>query len=286
MEVYFVVKDIEGTTHTSNLLLGKMVSEVLNSHNVITKVTNNFINLKNSILVFTGSLIKEYNLTPQLISRLKENNNKLILNPVDYLVWAPQEELNLYPLLDGFIFPNKKYIEMLPFTGDKAIAIIPHHFDTRIKQFPQLKSKELNIGYFGSPYQDKYLQSPPPELDVYFNLQIEELNIKTQEYNVHFSHRSPKLKDFYLKPATKLAIASISNSAFLTSKDYSVIEYLPDDYPLFVDENNFNEKFELIKSKFNTPEWGDYVGFISNLKNKFDLNYQVVDYNQLFNQLK
>lgn len=285
MKIYFVVKDTEGKTHTSNFLLGKMVSDVLNEQGIKNEVTTDFFHIKNSILIFIGSLIKEYNLSFDTINELKNNGNKLILNPVDYLVWCPQEELNLYSLFDGFVFPNSKYVEMIPVLKDKVIKIIPHHFDTRLENLNFSKSKNLNIGYFGSRYQDVYLQSPPPELDLHFNPNVDELKQLIQNYNVHFSHRSPNIKDFYLKPATKLALASLSNAVFLTSKDYSVMEFLPEDYPLFIDENNFNEKYELLKSKFGTSEWDNYVGFISNLKNKFDLKHQSKDYNSLFKEL-
>ena len=287
-DVYFIVKDIEGKTYPSNYLLGKMVSEKLNNFDMNTKVLDSFKNLKNSILVFNGSLIHEYSLTRQVLEELKNNNNKLVLNPCDYLIWMTQEELELYPFLDAFIFPNTQYKNMIKGLSDnQIISVIPHHYDHRFDGIEVAKTKDLSVGYFGVPYQDFYFDNKPNWLEFNIRLDIDKLKYKAQEYHVHFSHRSPSIKDFYLKPATKLAIAAASNVAFMTSKDTSVMDFLPEDYPLFISEDidDLNSKYELLKSKFGTNEWKDYVGFISNLKDKFDLNYQQKDYKELFERL-
>ena len=287
-DVYFVVKDIEGKTYPSNYLLGKMVSEKLNSFGMNTKVVDSFIDLKDSILVFNGSLIYEYELDSKLLEILKNNNNKLVLNPCDYLIWMTQEELKMYPFLDAFIFPNSQYRNMVNgLSENQIISIIPHHYDHRFDGVQVDKRLDFSVGYFGVPYEDFYFNNKPEWLEFNIRLGIEQLKYKAQEYHVHFSHRSPSIKDFYLKPATKLAIAAASNVAFLTSKDTSVMDFLPEDYPLFISEDtdDLNNKYELLKSKFGTKEWKDYVGFISNLKEKFDLNYQQKDYKLLFEQL-
>lgn len=286
--VYFIAKDIEGRIHTSNYLLGKMVSEKLNNFGLNTRIVDSFTDLKNSILVFNGSLINEYKLNIKLLEKLKNNNNKLVLNPCDYLIWITSEELKLYPFLDAFIFPNTQYKNMIGGLSEKQIiSIIPHHYDCRFDGITVNKKSNLSVGYFGAPYNDIYFNNKPKWLEFNIRLGIEELKYKAQQFHVHFSHRSPSIKDFYLKPATKLAIATASNVAFLTSKDTSVMDFLPEDYPLFISEdiNDLNDKYELLKSKFGTKEWKDYVGFISNLKEKFDLNYQQKDYKLLFKKL-
>jgi len=286
--VYFIVKDIEGRIYPSNYLLGKMVSEKLNNFGLNTRIVDSFTDLKNSILVFNGSLINDYKLNIKLLEKLKNNNNKLVLNPCDYLIWITPEELKLYPFLDAFIFPNTQYKNMIGGLSEKQIiSVIPHHYDCRFDGITVNKKSNLSVGYFGVPYNDIYFNNKPKWLEFNIRLGIEELKYKAQQFHVHFSHRSPSIKDFYLKPATKLAIATASNVAFLTSKDTSVMDFLPEDYPLFISEdiNDLNNKYELLKSKFGTKEWKDYVGFISNLKEKFDLNYQQKDYKLLFKKL-
>ena len=94
-DVYFVVKDIEGKTYPSNYLLGKMVSEKLNDHGMNTKVIDSVQGLKDSILIFNGSLINEYDLNKHTLEMLKARNNKLVLNPCDYFIWMTYEELKM-----------------------------------------------------------------------------------------------------------------------------------------------------------------------------------------------
>ena len=289
-DVYFVVKDIEGKTYPSNYLLGKMVSDKLNNYGMNTKVVDSIQNLKDSILILNGSLINNCGLNKHLLEMLKNKKNKLVLNPCDYCIWMTNEELALYPYIDAFIFPNTQYKNMIKgLTDDQIISVIPHHYDHRFDGVKVEKRKDFCVGYFGVPYNDKYfIPDTSPDWLIYnLDLRIGELEYEAQKFHVHFSHRSPKSLDFYFKPATKLAIAAASNVAFMTSKDTSVMDFLPEDYPLFISEDidDLNSKYELLKSKFGTNEWKDYVGFISNLKDKFDLNYQQKDYKELFERL-
>lgn len=282
MKIRFVVDNI---TSGSTVMRGVMFSEVLKAKGFDCEVVKDYINIKDSILVFIGALIAAHNLTEEKLYSLKKNNNKVVLDPVDYIVWAGAEEISLYRFIDGFILNNHFTYRNLNLSS--AYIAVPHTFDPRLNEYSIEKSTEFNVAYLGTAYLDTYLQNPPEWLYGDFDLPVYKLLPAAIHYNAHFSHRSTESKDFLYKPCTKLALASATNSLFITSRDKSVIEYLPEDYPFYIDEDREKTQviYEKAKSIYRTQEWTDLVGFISSLKPKFDINNISSDYIKLFNTL-
>lgn len=282
MKIRFI---IDNFISASTIMRGAMFSDKIKSLGYDCEAVSDYLSLKDSIIVFIGALKAAHDLNEEKINILKQNGNKLVLDPVDYLVWAGEDEISLYKLMDGFILNNHFTYQNLKLTS--PYIAVPHTFDPRIEEFQIIKSDKLNVVYLGALYSDSYLKNPPNWLNVGFNLSGEQLYSAAIYCNIHFSHRNPSSKDFIYKPCTKLALASATNSLIFTSKDKSIMEYLPEDYPFFIDENRENTQlvYEKANSMFGTQEWTEMVKFLSSLKPKFDINNISLDYVNFFNTL-
>jgi hypothetical protein len=101
---------------------------------------------------------------------------------------------------------------------------------------------------------------------------------------VHFSHRGSDTIDFYLKPGTKLATASATNSVFITSKDSSVVDILGEDYPLYIDGDTVktNKLISHIEEEYNRGNHEQYLNLITSIRPLLDIDVIYTKYINFF----
>lgn len=288
MKIAYIITD---TTAGSNIVKGIQVAETL-SKNEQDVSTYTFLpdGLENQIIVFVGSLGQGHKLTPKSLEKLKQNGNKVVVDPVDSLCYINlnlEQESQLYTYLDGIIFPNTFSEQHFMQSLNCKSTTIHHHYDLQIDSITVNKAKEFSTCYAGAPYRDIYFEPVPSWLTVNFGGHTDEvldLLIKTP---VHFSHRSPQGYDFYFKPGTKLATACAVSSIFVTSKDKAVIDLLGEDYPLYIDED-FKKTTKLVQyleEEFNRGREGEYVDLLKNIINQVDIKESFTKYVKFFKQL-
>lgn len=292
-KVLFVVSDFVAGT---NVRRGERIAKYLNLNGFECNVSNSVPEgTQNTILVFIGSFYERYrnNFPLDKIERLKADNNKIVLDPVDKLTYINSyidKESLYYQLLDGIIYPNKFSQSHFQPSLSCESTVIYHQYDPRFDDFPVVKSKEFNVCYVGVMYQDSYLHNPPSWLDVTniaYVKDVEKMLSILRESPIHFSHRSFQIPDFYFKPTNKLASASATNSVFLTSKDKAVVELLGEDYPLYIDEdvNKTTKLVNHLKDEFGRDNLDQYIQLLKPIKEKLDINNLCKEYVEFFNKL-
>lgn len=288
--VAFIVSDFKAGT---NVRRGERIVKYLKLNGFECNVYDHIPqNIKNTILVFIGSFVERYNLSPQDIENLKKEGNKIILDPVDKLTYIQgekriEQESIYFNLLDGIIFPNKFSEEHFMQNLQCISTTIYHQYDPRFDNQPIQKINNFEICYVGVIYPDTYLKLPPSWLQITNIGIMTDVNIMLdilRKSPIHFSHRENTSYDFYFKPTNKLASAAATNSVFLTSKDKAVVELLGEDYPLYIDEDRkkTDKLVEYLKEQFGKDNLGSYIDEVKKVKSKLDINNICLEYIDFF----
>ncbi len=190
---------------------------------------------------------------------------------------------------DGILFPNEKMLSDYKKKTEKAICTsIYHNWDPRFKGVESPRGKRaFNIGYFGIfPEKNAINYKELHVVDLGHDF---EKHLRTgKRYPFHYSCRDNKDKEFKYKPHTKIATASICNSILITSKDFSSVEILGENYPFYL-TNNLDDDIKMInkmKKSYNRGElaiWFDKMKKISELLSPNSVAKQYLNYLKKFN---
>ena len=257
----------------------------------------NYAKYKDTIMVFIGSLSMGHKLNKKKIESLQSRGNIILNDPVDaYCYFNPWEDIvganiveqQCATVIDGIFAPNTKALEMLKFIvkDNCYLQYIPHNLDKHFFDIPQEKNDFFSIGYGGHPYPNKFFNNKPvPYLEMITTGHNDNVLKFCKQHTCHFSHRESDTLDFMLKPASKVIVASVCGSPIVTSKDWSVMDLLPEDYPLLVsdDRKDVVEKIGYAKSIFGTAKWSELLDIHKEIAEKTSLDYLQTDYLKVFN---
>lgn len=140
---------------------------------------------------------------------------------------------------------------------DKPVYVIPHGLDQEL-YIPEFKQYPVwRLGYIGSTLNTKWLQEfgilyyDPYKNDKWF--------YGIAQLNLHWCVRECVKPE---KPFTKGIMAGFSHSpAVLLRGDSDARYWLPDDYPLYCDDNieSAAKALDYARSAWGTPEWQSLV---------------------------
>lgn len=269
--------------------------------------------LRNCILV----IIKHFDCDLKI---LKQNNNILIMDVID--IFCRDIYINrfkpLIPLFSGIIVPNEPSKEEVIKLGFKGpIQIIHHHWDPRLESmsFDKKETEKLSVGYFGdfgsiqngleNAYElavegvriidsqcgkdvtEEFLRTKKSTvypLDVNgFN------NIASMTINCQISIRKSNDVNFNFKPGVKLATVAASGMNFITTRDISTMEILPDDYPYLLNSHSLNDIKKMIQfasKTYGTKVWHRGIQTMKMVKEETSLNRLSKKYIELFSRYK
>lgn len=243
--------------------------------------------LKNKILIITGLLTKPNgnNLTPEILRKLKLQNNIIINNSIDDYCFASDDELNkellAYKEIDGVIFTNNFTKDFILKHVNIKGTTIPHHYDKMLDYINMDKLGGFKALYAGTPNRHlngfSWLHTNNHILSM-----IEDL----VKYPCHIGYREKNTREFFFKPGTKMASAAGSNSLIIISKDQSNIDLIKD-YPLYVDSiSEIEEKYEMCKSWYGTKKGNEILRLLQDVKQKTNIKTICNQYLKFINELE
>jgi hypothetical protein len=264
----------------SNKLVGSYEELILNS-------TKN----KDRIVI----ILKDWANNINLLKYLKNNNNKIILDVIDWLdvdKYSPENNINnpnFFPRLlkeyyDGYIVNNIKmkdwWYQNMDNDTSKPIFVIPHHWDERFANLPLVQYQSnpyfYYLGYKGHENQNcLYVQKLLDEQllydDRFGNRYFQDKPVNGVQINI----RKEGSWEYCFKPATKLSIVSSMDSLMITTYDWSVQDILSEDYPYLLRSTNYDEvkrMFQYVKDTFQKEEWFKAKYMLEQVKEKTSLD--------------
>ena len=257
----------------------------------------NYAEYKDTIMVFIGSLSMGHKLTKKKIEDLQFRGNIVLNDPVDaYCYFNPWDEITganvveqqCATIIDGIFTTNTKVLEMLkPIVKDNCyLQNIPHNLDNHFYEVPQEQNDFFSIGYGGVLYDNEFfVEKPVPYLEINSTGHNDDVLKFCKTHTCHFSHRMSNTIEFMMKPGLKVAVAAVCGSPIVVSRDWSAVDLLPEDYPLFVgdDREDVVNKIEYAKSIFGTAKWNELLDINTEIIEKTSLDYLKKDYLEVFN---
>lgn len=275
----------------SNKLTGSYEKLILNNDN---------INIKNKIVI----IHKSHSQNILLLHHLKNNNNTLIFDVVDWLGEEGVKKYNpnnnkdcpnffpdlFYSYFDGYIVNNTKmkkwWYENMDKNKSKPIFIIPHHWDSTFYNLPKKHYSSTPYFYFLG-YKGHENQNCLYIDELYSKGLISEIrDNKTwfsdkPENGCQFNIRAFESWEYCFKPATKISCAASMDSVIITTNDWSVQDILPKEYPYLLLEDNLESvenMIEKVKLTYNKSEWILAKEILKEVFNKTNLDNIIKEY--------
>lgn len=254
--VFLVQDDNCGAT----FMLGKMVKHALDQFNVKSEIRhiNNFTLDFSAVDTLKDSLVFVYKHVPHklVLNKLKENNNKLVMDVVDEYVrpGTTPEDLYSYEFFDGIILRMSRVLKEYTLPSYLEIKTIPHHWDVRLQNLDTTNKPNpkpvvtINDGR-DMPYLQDLLKYKDIEFLGNFSYsQFSELIDKLNSYAIHYNVRSTDSVAYKFKPATKLVTAAALDTPLITNYDWAIQDLIPSDYPFLTEGKDYGEIANLINT--------------------------------------
>lgn len=254
--VFLVQDDNCGAT----FMLGKMVKHALDQFNIKSEIRhiNNFTLDFSAVDTLKDSLVFVYKHVPHklVLNKLRENNNKLVMDVVDEYVrpGTTPENLYSYEFFDGIILRMSRVLKEYTLPSHLEIKTIPHHWDIRLQNLDTTnKPNPKPVVTINDGRDMPYLQDLLKHKDVEFlgnfsYSQFSELIDKLNSYAIHYNVRSTDSVAYKFKPATKLVTAAALDTPLITNYDWSIQDLIPSDYPFLTEGKDYGEIANLINT--------------------------------------
>jgi hypothetical protein len=233
----------------------------------------------------------------KILNLLKQNNNIIIYDILDFTKTQKDDlPVRFHPniktsisYLDYIITVNRfmtRYIRKTYTFSKSRMFIIQHHYDERINAQDN-NTTELDICYIGQPakqncmYMTKIPSINRSHIEQYFYT-----NDNTT-YNCHFNIRDANSWNYKFKSCVKLATAAALNCNIITTRDNSIAELLPDDYPYYTTDkyDDVLKTIQYAKDTYNTDIWHKGLKQMADIKIKTSLDETIKLYIQLLNKI-
>jgi hypothetical protein len=301
MDIYFIYNITSG----SGLLRGKQIQDTLkvlgyntfNTYDAQSKLLNKQCKKIKKSIIFIIKKLPEI----QILKLLKQNDNIIIHDVLDYATDQGNNNVSTFhsklrnsTLYIDYLITVNKYMKLylkdeLLFKKSR-IFVIPHHYDNRIIELSNTNiSNELNICYIGYSssqncmYLDRINDIVKITDNKINNYHTEDNNI----YNCHFNIRDANSWNYKFKSCVKLATAAALNCNIITTRDNSISELLPDDYPYYTADtyDDVLKTIQYAKDTYNTPIWYKGLKQMADIKIKTSLDETITLYIQLLNKI-
>lgn len=254
--VFLVQDDNCGAT----FMLGKMVKHALDQFNVKSEIRhiNNFTLDFSAVDTLKDSLVFTYKHVPHklVLNKLKENNNKLVMDIVDEYVrpGTTPENLYSYEFFDGIILRMSRVLKEYTLPSHLEIKTIPHHWDIRLQNLDTTNKTNpkpvvtINDGRDMPHLQDLIKNKDIEFLGNFSYSQFSELIDKLNSYAIHYNVRNTDSAAYKFKPATKLVTAAALDTPLITNYDWAIQDLIPSDYPFLTEGKDYGEIVNLINT--------------------------------------
>jgi len=228
-------------------------------------------------------------ISKELLKELRNKNNKLIFEPIDYS-WNNNDYLNsIIPLFKYFhtvicVSHNMKNIFQKE-ANDINYSFIYHEYDDRLK----IDNKVNNTIYYIGDYKNKSSLSEQ-DLEKYSIKHIKSCKNKELHLSsytgIHINYITKKHIYYNKITSTKLATSMYYNSIFICNKVPIYLEILGDNYEYYFEDDLSNLEKIINKAKNtlnNNKEYSNYLIKYSNIKKLFSPEYVKNEYIKLLN---
>lgn len=284
-----VVFYIQDKNCGASFMLGTMVKHGLDHFKIpcSIKYVEDLLTIKDSLVI-----IFKHQPPFEVISVLKENNNKIVMDVVDEFIRPGTTPQTLYDYehFDGIIIRVGKILTEYKFPEHLVSTFIPHHWDIRLQNLTPPKTRKqiptvtINDGR-DMPYLHQLLQNKNVEFTGNFSYsEFSQLIERLNEYSIHYNVRSTNSLAYKFKPATKLVTASAYGIPLITNYDWAVEDLIPSDYPFLTEGKTYEEIVELI-NKFpseNSKEYKYAMEILHEVKVKTALINLVPQYEEFY----
>jgi hypothetical protein len=216
------------------------------------------------------------NAKPELVRKAHLSGCKVIFDPIDQFAYIERHTpKDWYEFVDCAIAYNKPQAELYRRKWFKDAVVIPHQWDIRLANVA-CRHDEFRPGYIGYSFNvSSDIANVLPCVT-----EPSEMLKAMPSFNCHVSIRDGLQS--YMKPATKLVNAAAVGAVCITTRDASVIELLPEDYPYWCSGvDDFPTVLERAKNEFNGPVWGKAREMMLGVKQKTSLDEIAKLYGQL-----
>ena len=284
--IYFLIDPRFGSSY----LRGEQICNALKAKGYNCKLATRIDpNTKRSIIFIIKNMMGTRSwLTPKF-----HKSNFVIWDVVDYVYDGDTHGLFLekYDYADLLIFHNKTFPLFLEeeYNVKKDYAVIPHHWDKRLKIFDVPKDK-FRFGYIGDFNSSIFLEL----VDRKYNTGSPNINCRTSNflahfelYNCHFDIKDPDCLKFKSCSSMKLSTAAALDCGIILNKTWSNIELLPEDSIFYCDEiseKGIKNKIKEIKSIYGTTEWDLAMKPIQKIKKRTHIDNIIKLYENIINE--
>lgn len=273
-KIIFLVQDDNcGAT----FLLGKMLKHGLTHYNVVSEIVlvNNYQPDVSILDNVKDSLVFIYKHVPHklFLAKLKENNNKLVMDVVDEYIRpnSTPESLYSYELFDGVIVRASRILKEHTLPPHLETKYIPHHWDIRLQDLDTstktIKKPMVTINDARDmPYIRLLIeQNHVDYIGGFSYYEFAELTSRLNQYSLYYNVRSTDSIAYKYKPATKLVTASALNTPLITNYDWAIQDLIPSDYPFLTEGKDYEEIVNMVNT-FPEPGSKEYKYALDILK--------------------
>jgi len=257
-----------GTTVLRGEQLSKIAEKALGQKIYFTSTDYRY---KNCTLFLTKRAIEV--LSHEGLKRLKDNQNRLIFDPVDWIMgegWLGHADILIAISQEMFEMYKKK----LP--SSQKIVLVNHNVDSRLKKldWSELPTK-LSVGYFGE-LRSTFLTSKIEQLVDVFPVDNGRQNDywmkQLPNYNLHYAIRQ-KYEVYPIKPFIKgFTAAHCDANILIQDSEKEAVRWLGKDYPYLlrgkVTEKKILEMLKYAKKSFGSKEWNRGLEIMDGVREK------------------
>lgn len=244
-----------GTTVLRGEQLSKIAQKALGQKVYFTSTDYRY---KKCTLFLTKRAIEV--LSHEGLKQLKDNQNRLIFDPVDWIMgekWLEHADI-LVAISQEM---SEMYKKKLP--PSQKIVLVDHNVDSRLKTLDWSEHlTKLSVGYFGelrSTYLTPKIRQRVDVFPVDNGRQNDYWMKELPKHNLHYAIRQ-KYQVYPIKPFIKgFTAAHCGANILIQASEKEAVRWLGKDYPYLlrgkVTEKNILEMLKHIKKSFGSKEW-------------------------------
>lgn len=210
------------------------------------------------------------------IKKLKQNNNIIIYEPIDYqwnIIKIDEyiSKMKIFNYVDKIILPSQHCMKYLQkYINKSKIYYNYHEYDTRFK-IDYTKRKDI-VNYIGDINKSSFNKQ---KLDKYNIIQVKSSNnnnLLKNIYNpsIHIDYLLEKNIYFHFHTSTKLATCMNFKSIFICNRIPIYVEILGEKYDLFIKDDLSDLQQVIIKAKNIINNDDLYQIYINKMKKIFN----------------
>ena len=208
---------------------------------------------------------------------LKNNGNKIIIDVIDCIANGDytMEQIYKWPFMDGLIVPTEQLaVEARILRPDLEVAVLYHHWDKKhlknIEHYKNTEEYKFRLAYIGSPAGHFHKDQIENLTAVH---EWEKMTSTSPYYTCHYSVRLENDPQFLYKPNTKISVAAAVGANVIHSRDLSLKNLLPDDYPYYTDTDleSVQKMAKYAEETFDSEIWHTGLEMMRELKERTSL---------------